>query len=209
MKYYDILEVSEDASQSEIKAAYREKVKETHPDQSDHPNAAQLFMNVQEAYDILGDPQMRARYDDGALGESEAGHSGSTASREQSSQSQSTARDDSRGVGWRAHTRDTTAAEDLWEQHSPQSEKPPHPDSFAESRLKSKGSIGAMGLAGFILGILFADNLMGMIFPAEIAPLSVMQMGWAGVGILLAGVVVLIGIGEVLLGTHRRIYSIK
>lgn len=61
--YYDILDVDEDASQADIKSSYQEKVKEVHPDQNDYPNAAQEFMLVREAWDVLGDDDERARYD--------------------------------------------------------------------------------------------------------------------------------------------------
>lgn len=61
--FYDVLDVSPDASREEIHAAYREKVKETHPDVSDHPDAETQFKRVTRAKEVLTDPDERARYD--------------------------------------------------------------------------------------------------------------------------------------------------
>ncbi|WP_089787246.1 DnaJ domain-containing protein [Natronobacterium haloterrestre] len=61
--YYDVLEVDSDATAAEIEAAYRERVLETHPDQSDDPDAAEEFQRVAEAEAVLGDEAERARYD--------------------------------------------------------------------------------------------------------------------------------------------------
>lgn len=61
--YYDALGVSRDASQDEIKSAYREKAREYHPDASDHENAQEKFKEIQEAYDVLGDEEKREAYD--------------------------------------------------------------------------------------------------------------------------------------------------
>lgn len=61
--FYDVLEVGADASQAEIEAAYRERVKETHPDHNDASDASEAFQRVQTAEEVLGDPDERARYD--------------------------------------------------------------------------------------------------------------------------------------------------
>ena len=61
--YYDVLDVSSDASEETIKDAYREKVKEYHPDQSDDPNAQAKFRKVREAKETLLDSEARRRYD--------------------------------------------------------------------------------------------------------------------------------------------------
>jgi len=61
--FYDVLDVSPDASREEIRAAYREKVKETHPDVSDDPDAETQFKRVTRAKEVLTDPDERARYD--------------------------------------------------------------------------------------------------------------------------------------------------
>jgi len=63
--YYAILGVSRDATQEEIKQAYRRLVKEWHPDL--HPEnrkeAEERFKEIQEAYEVLSDPEKRRQYD--------------------------------------------------------------------------------------------------------------------------------------------------
>lgn len=61
--YYDVLGVPRDASRDEIRAAYRERVLETHPDHNDDPDAAAQFGRVREAEEVLTDEAERARYD--------------------------------------------------------------------------------------------------------------------------------------------------
>jgi curved DNA-binding protein CbpA len=61
--FYDVLGVSEDASQEDVTAAYREKVKEYHPDVSDRDDAVERFKEVTRAEEVLGDEAERARYD--------------------------------------------------------------------------------------------------------------------------------------------------
>ncbi|ELY43946.1 J domain-containing protein [Natronorubrum bangense] len=61
--FYDLLEISSDASQDEIKDAYREQVRVYHPDHNDDDRARAQFTAVKKAYDILGDPVERKAYD--------------------------------------------------------------------------------------------------------------------------------------------------
>lgn len=61
--FYDVLEVEETASQGEITDAYRQKVKEYHPDVSEKDDAADVFKRVVQAEEVLGDEQERERYD--------------------------------------------------------------------------------------------------------------------------------------------------
>ncbi len=61
--YYDIMGVSKDATQDEIKRAYRKLARKYHPDVSKEPDAEQRFKEVGEAYEVLKDPEKRAAYD--------------------------------------------------------------------------------------------------------------------------------------------------
>lgn len=61
VNYYEVLGVSRNASQSEIKNAYRKLAKERHPD---HPGGSQReFSLLQEAHDVLSDPERRRQHD--------------------------------------------------------------------------------------------------------------------------------------------------
>ena len=62
-EYYDRLGVSKDASQDEIKRAYRKMSKKYHPDINKEPGAEEKYKEVQEAYETLRDDQKRAAYD--------------------------------------------------------------------------------------------------------------------------------------------------
>jgi curved DNA-binding protein len=61
--YYDTLGVSRGASAEEIKRAYRKLARKYHPDVSKEKNAEARFKDVQEAYEVLKDPEKRASYD--------------------------------------------------------------------------------------------------------------------------------------------------
>jgi molecular chaperone DnaJ len=61
--YYDVLGVDADADRETIRDAYREKVKEYHPDVSDHPDAEERFKRVKRAEIVLSDPEEREVYD--------------------------------------------------------------------------------------------------------------------------------------------------
>lgn len=61
--YYDIMGVARDATQDDIKKAYRKLARKFHPDVSDEPEAEERFKELGEAYEVLSDPEKRAAYD--------------------------------------------------------------------------------------------------------------------------------------------------
>lgn len=61
--YYEVLGVSKDATDAEIKSAFRKLAKKYHPDVSKEPDAAEKFKECQEAYAVLSDPSKRKQYD--------------------------------------------------------------------------------------------------------------------------------------------------
>jgi len=67
--YYELLGVDRDADQKEIKRAYRKLAKKYHPDTNQDKDTSEKFKEISEAYEILSDPDKRARYD-------QYGHSG-------------------------------------------------------------------------------------------------------------------------------------
>lgn len=62
--YYKTLGVSKNATEKEIKSAYRKLARQHHPDVNpDNPSAEARFKEVNEAYEVLGDPEKRKKYD--------------------------------------------------------------------------------------------------------------------------------------------------
>ena len=61
--YYKILDVERDATQDDIKRAYRKLARKYHPDVSKEPDAEERFKEMAEAYEVLKDPEKRAAYD--------------------------------------------------------------------------------------------------------------------------------------------------
>jgi len=62
-EFYALLGVARDASETEIKKAYRKLAMEFHPDRNPAPDAEAKFKEITEAYEVLRDPQKRAAYD--------------------------------------------------------------------------------------------------------------------------------------------------
>jgi molecular chaperone DnaJ len=63
LDYYDLLGVSRDASQADIKRAFRKLAFKYHPDRNKKPDAEERFKEVSEAYAVLSDPEKREQYD--------------------------------------------------------------------------------------------------------------------------------------------------
>lgn len=61
--YYQVMGVPRTASQEEVKRAYRKLARKFHPDVSKEANAEEKFKELQEAYEVLKDPEKRAAYD--------------------------------------------------------------------------------------------------------------------------------------------------
>ncbi|HAL65819.1 MAG TPA: molecular chaperone DnaJ, partial [Bacteroidales bacterium] len=80
--YYEVLEVPRNATEEEIKKAYRQKAMKFHPDRNPgDKDAEEKFKEAAEAYEILSDPEKRKRYDQfghegvgGATGGGFSGH---------------------------------------------------------------------------------------------------------------------------------------
>jgi len=62
-EYYEVLGVSEDASQDKIKKAYRKKAKKYHPDSNKDTADEEKFKKINKAYDVLSDKDKRKKYD--------------------------------------------------------------------------------------------------------------------------------------------------
>lgn len=61
--YYEVLGISKGASEDDIKRAYRKLAKQYHPDVNKAPDAEEKFKEINEAYEILSDPQKKQSYD--------------------------------------------------------------------------------------------------------------------------------------------------
>ena len=61
--YYQILGISRDADKEEIKRAYRRLARKYHPDVNKDPGAEERFKEINRAYEVLSEPEMKVRYD--------------------------------------------------------------------------------------------------------------------------------------------------
>src|ERR1044072_1909576 len=63
--YYEVLGVARSASEADIKKAFRKLAREYHPDVAkDKKKAEEKFKEINEAYEVLGDPAKRKKYDE-------------------------------------------------------------------------------------------------------------------------------------------------
>lgn len=75
--FYEILGVSRDCGKDELKRAYRRLARQYHPDVNKDPGAEEKFKEINRAYEVLSEPETRARYDRfGEAGVSGAGAAG-------------------------------------------------------------------------------------------------------------------------------------
>jgi len=63
MEYYDLLGVTPEFTDTDLKKAYRRQAMKYHPDKNPSPEAEEMFKNVSKAYQVLSDPNLRAVYD--------------------------------------------------------------------------------------------------------------------------------------------------
>ena len=61
--YYEVLGVSKNADETELKKAFRSLARKYHPDKNDAPDADEKFKEIQEAYAVLSDSSKRSNYD--------------------------------------------------------------------------------------------------------------------------------------------------
>ena len=72
--YYKILGVKKDIKQEDLRAAYKKRAKQFHPDlHPNDPKAKAKFQALNEAYDVLSDPEKRKKYDQYAAREASNG----------------------------------------------------------------------------------------------------------------------------------------
>eukprot|EP01066_Platyproteum_vivax_P012903 Platyproteum_vivax@DN5864_c0_g1_i1.p1 len=66
-KLYELLDVKETATQAEIKKAFRQRALHLHPDKNKDENATESFQKLQEAFEVLSNPERRKLYDEKGL----------------------------------------------------------------------------------------------------------------------------------------------
>ncbi len=63
--YYSMLKIRRDATQDEVKRAYRRLARELHPDVNPDPETQERFKEITQAYEVLSDTEKRRMYDMG------------------------------------------------------------------------------------------------------------------------------------------------
>ena len=61
--YYETLGISREADKEELKRAYRRLARKYHPDVNKEPGAEERFKDINRAYEVLSEPELRSRYD--------------------------------------------------------------------------------------------------------------------------------------------------
>ena len=61
--YYEVLEVSKNATQEEIKSQYRKLAKKLHPDKTKNQETEEVMAQINKAYEVLSDQELREKYD--------------------------------------------------------------------------------------------------------------------------------------------------
>lgn len=61
--YYEVLEVSKNATQEEIKSQYRKLAKKLHPDKTKNQETEEVMTQINKAYEVLSDQELREKYD--------------------------------------------------------------------------------------------------------------------------------------------------
>lgn len=203
--YYDILGVSKDATQSEIRDAYQHRVEQEHPNHSDDPNANQQFMRVKEAYDILGNPQQRAQYD-------KLGHDRflNEVSGQQDPDGGRTEQSEDNSLDVTAHTRQSVEASFIWDGGDPKmAEKGPPTHTVTVpfwKRAVGYSLIIATMASGTVITL--ASVLQSLPGGGPTGPAGADIPIWTGLLTLIIGFGIVVAV-EHLMDTDRKLYEIK
>lgn len=127
--YYAILGVPRDAGAEDIKKAFRQQARRYHPDVAKDAGAEAKFKEINEAYEVLGDPEKRRKYDQ--LGADWQAHETTGAGvRSAGARPRWGAQAWDGGGGWEYHFGGTTGFSDFFEQFFGTRREAAHPDSL-------------------------------------------------------------------------------